>query len=154
MMSGMAEQLSPIGYVQKCLRLYADGKGRARRAEYWWWVAFVVSISIVAYLIDLGVGGMNPYTSTPNSQVISGVAGLALLAPGIAVLSRRFHDVGLNGWLVGGVFIAYIIGAAMAAAAMPIGGLLVIITGIGVLIVAVVPGKPGSNQYGPNPKGA
>lgn len=35
--AGPAENLSPIGYVQKCLRLYFDGKGRARRAEYWWW---------------------------------------------------------------------------------------------------------------------
>jgi uncharacterized membrane protein YhaH (DUF805 family) len=136
------------------LRLYADGKGRARRAEYWWWVAFVVGISIIAYVIDLGVGGMNPYTGAPNSQVISTVAGLALLAPGIAVLSRRFHDVGLNGWLVAAVFVLYIVGAGMASAAMPIGALIAIGTAIAVLVVALIPGKPGMNQYGPNPKGA
>lgn len=147
------EQLSPIGYIQKCLRLFVDGKGRARRAEYWWWVAFVAIASVIAYAIDLGVGGMNPYTNTPNSQLVSGALSIALLAPGVSVLSRRFHDVGLSGWLVAAVLGVYIVGAMMMAAAMPIGAVIVGVTVLVVLVVAIVPSRPGANQYGPNPKG-
>jgi uncharacterized membrane protein YhaH (DUF805 family) len=152
--SGDAENLSPIGYVQKCLRLYFDGKGRARRSEYWWWILFTVIVSVVAWIVDAGVSGINPYTSQPNSQVVSIVASLAVLAPSLAVMSRRFHDVGLSGWLVAAVFGAYVVGWAMTAAAMPLGALIVIATALAVLVVALIPSRPGSNQYGPNPKGA
>lgn len=147
------EQLSPIGYVQKCLRLFVDGKGRARRAEYWWWVAFTAAVSVVAYLIDVMVSGINSLTSMPNSQFISSVASIAFLAPGVSVLSRRFHDVGLSGWLVAGAFGVYVIGFMANAAAMPAGLVLVFAAALGVLIVALIPSRPGPNQYGPNPKG-
>ncbi len=148
-----SERLSPLGYIQKCLRLYIDGKGRARRSEYWWWIAFVLVMSVVTYIADVALGGMNTYTNTPNSQIVSGIAGLALLAPGISVTSRRFHDVGLSGWLVAPIFVAYLIGVAMASAAMPIGSLIALVAGIAGLVIAVLPSKPGANQYGPNPKG-
>jgi uncharacterized membrane protein YhaH (DUF805 family) len=150
---GAAEALSPVGYIQKCLRLFANGAGRARRAEYWWWTLFAIVVSIVAYVLDIAVGGMNQFTGTPNSQIITGIAGLALLAPGISVASRRFHDVGLSGWLAGAAFAVYVLGYGLAASAMPIGSLLLLAAGIVVLVVAVMPSKPGENQYGPNPKG-
>jgi uncharacterized membrane protein YhaH (DUF805 family) len=151
--SGAGETLSPIGYVMKCLRLYFDGKGRARRAEYWWWVAFAVVVSIAASIIDIGVGGVDPYTSAPRSQVVSAIVGLALLAPGVSVMSRRFHDVGLSGWLVAGVFAAYVVGYMMMASAMPIGAVILLAAAIAALVVALIPSKAGANQYGPNPKG-
>jgi uncharacterized membrane protein YhaH (DUF805 family) len=150
---GAAETLSPIAYVQKCLRLYFNGKGRARRAEYWWWVAFAVLASLLASALDLAISGANPYTGAPNAQFVYALVALALLAPGVSVMSRRFHDVGLSGWLVAAVFGAYAIGAMMAAAAMPLGLMLLLAAGVAVLVVALLPSKPGANQYGPNPKG-
>ena len=144
---------SPIGYVQKCLRLYFDGKGRARRAEYWWWVAFVVIVSLLASALDVAISGVNPYTGGPNASFVYGLVALALLAPGLSVLSRRFHDVGLSGWLVAGAFGAYAVGAMLVAASMPVGVVLIAAVAIAVLIVAVLPSRPGANQYGPNPKG-
>ena len=78
---------------------------------------------------------------------------LALLAPGISVLSRRLHDVGLSGWLVAGVFGVYVVGAIMTAAAMPVGGVIILLSALCVLVVALIPSRPGANQYGPNPKG-
>lgn len=151
---GGVEQLSPIGYVQKCFRLYADGKGRARRAEYWWWALFAFCLALVAYLLDAMAFGLNPNTSQPNTQAFYLIASLATLAPGISVLSRRFHDVGLNGWLVAGVFGTYIIGAGAMAAAMPAGAVLVGVVLLALLVVTIIPSRPGDNQYGPNPKGA
>lgn len=150
---GAVEQLSPIGYVQKCFRLFVDGKGRARRAEYWWWVAFSFVVSLIAFAIDGAVSGFNSYTGQPNTQFVYSALSLALAAPAISVLSRRFHDIGLNGWLVAAVIGVYATGAVMTAAAMPIGVVFIGIAVLGVLVVALIPSRPGPNQYGPNPKG-
>lgn len=151
--SGSGEKLSPIGYVRKCLRLYANGKGRARRSEYWWWVLASSVGLFVAAFIDSVLFGVNPYTNEPDTQLFSGVLGLGLIAPTISVMSRRFHDVGLSGWLVAAVFGAYILGGGVALEAEELGALIVILTAVAAIIVTVLPSKPGSNQYGPNPKG-
>ncbi len=150
---GAVEQLSPIGYVQKCFRLFVDGKGRARRAEYWWWVAFTFVVSLIAYGIDGAVSGFNSYTSQPNTQFVSSALSIALAAPAISVLSRRFHDVGLSGWLVAAAIGVYAIGMVATSAAMPSGIVLAAVAVLAVLVVAVIPSRPGPNQYGPNPKG-
>jgi uncharacterized membrane protein YhaH (DUF805 family) len=152
--SGGVQDLTPVDYVKKCLRLYFDGKGRARRAEYWWWALFAVIATLAASMLDIAISGVNPYTGAPNAQVVYVLVALALLGPGLSVLSRRFHDVGLSGWLAAAVFGAYAVGAMMTAAAMPIGLFVLIAVGVGVLVVALIPSKPGANQYGPNPKGA
>lgn len=148
-----AEENTPVGYIKKCLRLYFDGKGRARRSEYWWWVLFVFALSVVATIIDGVLFGWNMYTSQPNTPLLSGIVGLGLLAPGISVMSRRFHDVGLSGWLVAGVFGAYFIGGALSVSAPPVGGLIILAAFGFAVVVALLPSKPGENQYGPNPKG-
>ncbi len=151
--TGATENLSPIGYVQKCLRLYFDGKGRARRAEYWWWVAFAAAIAIAAYILDAGLSGYNTFTGTPNMQLVSLLAALVLVSPGISVLSRRLHDVGLSGWLAAALVGAYVVGAALALEIPILGGLLTLAAIVAVLTVALIPSKLGANQYGPNPKG-
>lgn len=148
---GGAEALTPPGYVMKCLRLYVDAKGRARRAEYWWWAAFSLVASLVAIMLDIGIFGLNSYTGAPNTQAFSLVAGLALLCPGVCVTVRRFHDVGLNGWLVAGAFTGYAAGAALSST--PIGAIIIFASAAAVLVVTVLPSKPGANAYGPNPKG-
>jgi uncharacterized membrane protein YhaH (DUF805 family) len=51
------------------------------------------------------------------------------------------------------VFGVYVIGFMANAAAMPAGLVLVFAAALGVLIVALIPSRPGPNQYGPNPKG-
>jgi uncharacterized membrane protein YhaH (DUF805 family) len=151
-----AEENTPAGYIKKCLRLYANGKGRARRSEYWWWTLFAVGVSIVATIADGMIFGWNMYTSQPNTPLLSGILGLGLISPGISVMSRRFHDVGLSGWLVAAVFCAYVIGAALANMSPDsavLGGLIVLAALAFALVVAFLPSKPGENQYGPNPKG-
>lgn len=126
---------SPVDYVRKCFRLYLNGLGRARRAEFWWFALAYFVASFVAAVLDLSLFGVNPYTSEPNSLLITAVVGLGLVCPMVSVSSRRFHDVGLNGWLVALGFVPYI-------------GWLFI------MVVGFIPGQPGENKYGPNPKGA
>jgi uncharacterized membrane protein YhaH (DUF805 family) len=151
--SAGTESLSPVGYVQKCLRLYANGKGRARRAEYWWWVLASGVAAFVAAVLDSMLFGVSSLGNEPNMQLFSGVLGLAILAPSVAVMSRRFHDVGLSGWLVAGVFGAYAVGGAVAMENDDFGALIIVLTAVAALVVTVLPSKPGANPYGPNPKG-
>ncbi|MBP6690321.1 MAG: DUF805 domain-containing protein [Hyphomonadaceae bacterium] len=150
--SGVVENLTPVQYIQKCLRLFVDGKGRARRAEYWWWALAVIVVSIVLGVLELTLFGLNAY-GQPNSQILSTVFSLAVAAPGISVASRRFHDVGLNGWLVAGFVVAIVIGQFLTMSLNPLGAGLMLIAGLGMLVITVMPSKPGPNQYGPNPKG-
>lgn len=126
---------SPVDYIQKCLRMYANGNGRARRSEFWWFALFQFGVGVVAGIADAvffgyGQGGVAALTL---------ITALGLLAPGVSVMARRFHDVGLNGWLV---------------AAGYAGILLYGLGAIFLLVVALIPGQPKPNQYGPDPKAA
>jgi uncharacterized membrane protein YhaH (DUF805 family) len=124
---------SPIEYIQKCLRLYIDGKGRARRSEYGWFFVFAAVVGIVAAILDIMIGGINPYTGMANSTIFVLIAGLALVAPTISAASRRAHDFGQTGWLAVLTVIPYI--GIIAAIAF-----------------VFIPGQPGPNQHGPDPK--
>lgn len=147
--AGAGGELSPIAYVRKCLRLYIDGKGRARRREFWWWFAFRFGVAVVAILIDL-MFGYNQYTMQPNSQVVTIITGLALLPPTVAVASRRLHDAGQNGWIAAAPIVLFVIGGMLGA----IGGLFSLLGLAAMIVIGVLPGNPGSNQYGPDPKAA
>jgi uncharacterized membrane protein YhaH (DUF805 family) len=76
-----------------CLRKYVDFNGRARRSEYWWFVAFTAVVTTVASVADARVD--TPFGST---GLVQGLATLALLLPSLAVSVRRLHDVGQSGW--------------------------------------------------------
>ncbi|MBY0562551.1 MAG: DUF805 domain-containing protein [Hyphomonadaceae bacterium] len=128
------QTLSPLGYISRCFRMYFDGGGRARRSEFGWFMLFSIGVMLVTMLLDVGLFGTDPYTNSANSIVITALTWLALLAPSVAVSSRRAHDVGWSGWLAALVVIPYL-------------GLLV------VLLLVFIPGQPGANQHGPNPKG-
>jgi uncharacterized membrane protein YhaH (DUF805 family) len=157
--AGVGPSMSPIDYIKKCFRLYVDGKGRARRAEFWWWVLFTVIVGLVAGIIDLAFG-INPYTQQPNSQVVGLLANLAVLAPSVAVLSRRLHDIGQSGWFAAAVFGAYLVGgffvglaqASMNAGIAGLGVIMVLVAFIGQIVIGAIPGVKGPNQYGPDPK--
>ena len=129
------EKLSPIAYIQKCLRLYVDGKGRARRSEYGWFFVFAFVVGVIAAIVDIAVGGIDPYTGIQRSYIVTLIAGLALIAPTVSAASRRAHDFGQSGWLAALVCIPYI-------------------GGIAALVFIFIPGQPGPNQHGPDPKAA
>jgi uncharacterized membrane protein YhaH (DUF805 family) len=69
---------------------YVGFSGRAARSEYWYWFLFVIIGYIVTGIIDavLGLG------------FISGLFGLVVLLPGIAISVRRLHDLDRSGWWV------------------------------------------------------
>ncbi|MBU6372734.1 MAG: DUF805 domain-containing protein [Alphaproteobacteria bacterium] len=136
------EDLSIGGYFQKCLRLYATFDGRARRAEYWSFalcqLGVILAVVLAGGIIGAILGGTNG-DDTANAIMGASVAiplllaGLYFLIPGLAVTIRRFHDVGMSGWLLLLALIPYL------------GSLFV-------LIVSLVPGQLKRNPYGPSPK--
>jgi uncharacterized membrane protein YhaH (DUF805 family) len=123
-------KLSPFGYFKKCLTPWINGKGRARRAEFWsFYLFWILSLAGLA-VADAIWSGAVLYEFVPILTMI-GVVYFA--GPLISVAVRRLHDVGMNGWLY----------------------LLVCIPWIGwlfLMVVALIPGQDKTNEYGPNPK--
>jgi uncharacterized membrane protein YhaH (DUF805 family) len=115
-----------VNWYLDVLKKYAVFTGRARRKEYWMFVLFSVIVTIVLSLVEGIVGGPG---------VLSGLYALAVLIPSIAVGVRRLHDTGRSGWWI-------LIGL------VPLVGIIVLI------VFFVADSQPGTNQYGPNPKGA
>lgn len=111
---------------------YANFSGRARRSEYWYFVLFNVLLNIVM----LGLIFIGPQ---PEFSILSGLVGLALIIPGLAVVVRRFHDIGKSGWNLAWVLLSII----------PIAGLVVAIL---FLIWFCRDSQPGENKWGANPK--
>jgi uncharacterized membrane protein YhaH (DUF805 family) len=123
--------LSPVDWAKRPLQKYADVTGRAPRAEYWWFVLFVIIGEIIAMAIDsiLGLSQMiGPYGPVLCLYL------LALLVPSITVGVRRLHDTDRSGWWL-------------------LIGLIPLIGAIVLLVFFVTEGTKGDNQYGPNPYG-
>lgn len=136
------------------LKRYTDFSGRSRRMEYW---SFMV-LNFVIYMILLAVmlaGGLPMAAMTdptvaeqitapgPLFWIAGGLLGiyvLAILIPSIAVVVRRLHDRDMSGWWYLGVIVASMI---------PFVGF---IAGIAFLVLMFLPGTPGPNRYGPDPK--
>ena len=121
-----------MSWYLEALKKYAVFSGRARRAEYWYFVLFNIIVAVVLSLIDTLLGTFN---FMQGVGLLSGLYALAVLIPTLAVTVRRLHDIDRTGWWI---FINLI----------PLIGFIVL------LVFAVTDGTPGSNRYGPNPKGA
>ena len=114
---------------------YVKFDGRASRSAYWWWALFVfIIVGIVANVLD-GVFGLQQFRefdgrAYASGGVISSLATLALLLPGLSVTIRRLHDTDRSGWWW---LINFI----------PIIGWIVF------LYFMVARGTPGPNRFGP-----
>ncbi|MEO8487402.1 MAG: DUF805 domain-containing protein [Betaproteobacteria bacterium] len=113
------------------LKKYATFEGRARRREYWFFVLAVVLISIVLTIVDTVIG---TYNSASGYGILSGIFALAMLVPSLAVGARRLHDTGRSGWWL-------------------LIGLVPLVGAIVLIVFFVLDSHPGTNAYGPNPKG-
>ncbi|MFS2317831.1 DUF805 domain-containing protein [Maricaulis sp. D1M11] len=105
---------------------YVGFQGRARRSEYWFFYLFYILVSFVTGFLDGLIFG------TTGLFTIVGI--LALLLPMFALGFRRLHDTGRSAWWL-------LIGL------IPLVGFIVL------LVFYVQDSQPGTNKYGPNPKG-
>lgn len=109
------------------LRKYAVFTGRAHRTEFWMFVLVNVAISIALSIVDVIIG-----TEGDFGGLLSGLYGLAVLVPSLAVGARRLHDIGRTGWW-------------QALLLIPLVGLIVLI------VWWAKEGDPAPNEHGPNP---
>lgn len=110
--------------IEHVLSNYAVFSGRARRSEFWYFQLFY-------YLVLLGLSLL---ALTGVLAFLPVLYLLGMLIPNAAVHWRRLHDVGRTGaWY----FIGFV----------PLVGVILLV------IWLAADGQPGTNQYGPNPKG-
>lgn len=129
---------SPWGYFLRCMKKYVDGHGRARRSEYWYFVLFRVLIVGVPILLGGIISriwnetGEDPSPVGLGFMILGGAAYIATILPNLCAMIRRFHDVGLTGWLV------------LLNAIPYLGGLVT-------FIICLLPSEARSNTHGPVP---
>ena len=118
------------------LKKYAVFDGRSKRKEYWYFVLFNVFIFLTLLIVGLAIGAALTDTGSDSFAIVAiapiTLYGLAIFIPSAAVTVRRLHDVGLSGWL-------YLLNF------LPFGQIVL-------LVFAFMDSKPGTNQYGPDPK--
>lgn len=111
-------------------RNYANFEDRASRTDYWMFGLFNIVFAIIAYSIDLIFNlsfekmGFGPFYI---------LYALVAFIPGLAVATRRLHDVGKSGWYL---FLA----------------LIPIIGAIWLIVLFATDSEPEENFYGENPK--
>ena len=118
-------------FLEALTKKYATFEGRARRSEYWYFVLFYVLVIFVLVIVD-GLAGT--FSEEAEIGLFSGLFMLATILPSLAVMVRRLHDTDRSGWWV-------------LINLIPIVGALVL------LVFTVLDSQPGTNRFGPNPKG-
>ena len=146
-----------ITSIKTGFRKYVDFNGRASRSEYWWWQLFLFIFTSILYTLSWAIYFIVAFTgsileiSIPALTVfiticvyaigfvltiIEYTIPLVFLLPSLAVLVRRLHDAGYNGWWALLIKILY----------------LFCFTGLIVEIVfACLQSVPEENEYGPVP---
>ena len=132
---------------------YFDFRGRSRRKEFWMFALLNMIVTAVIYILLFMTGGagalLNDAQSgagAPFGFLFGGVGillliwGVITIIPSIMVTIRRFHDRDMSGWWYLGFIVASFI---------PVLGL---IAAIALLVVMALPGTPGPNRFGPDPK--
>jgi uncharacterized membrane protein YhaH (DUF805 family) len=131
---------------------YFDFSGRSRRLEYWMFTLFSIIIGAILFSLIIAGGFHLGAFTEPQAADLSfgpifwlgcflfGLFWLGSLIPAIALVVRRLHDRDMSGWWYLGIVVASMI---------PI---INIVSGIAFFILMLLPGTPGPNRYGPDPK--
>jgi uncharacterized membrane protein YhaH (DUF805 family) len=135
--------------VTVCFQDYWTFSGRARRSEYWWFILFIVTGSVVLNGIDRVFFGKDMLLG------LNGLFGLFTFLPQIAASWRRMHDTGRPGFLnlLPGIPLVPLLhglirsGSTIDPAMAVILAGLVVILSLMVLVFLVLPSQPGRNRY-------
>jgi uncharacterized membrane protein YhaH (DUF805 family) len=135
------------------LRNYAVFTGRSRRTEFWVFALVVGALSLIAHYVDSLDGVIVPVAA--GMGVIEFIVSLMLLLPFLAVGVRRLHDADREGWWMLLLYLPYLSGIASrgnASLQLVSAGALVM-GAIALFVLLVLPGSPGANRFGNNPRG-
>ena len=108
---------------------YFDFRSRSTRAEYWWWVLFVILSQQALNVVNIRIGIL---------------FGLAVLIPGLALGTRRLHDINKSGWWLLMWFGIFLIRF----------GIFLIAPVIVLIVWHTKRSDEGTNKYGPDPRQA
>lgn len=153
--NGQSDKISAWDRYIGCFKKYATFKGRANRAEYWWFYLFNILASILF--------GILPFAGT-GYYLIS-------LVPGMAVSVRRLHDINRSGWwyfggliilcaicIIGGVIIGFSASfpeteemGYFSVVMIALSLIVLLAWAITYLIFTLLPGTKGPNKYGDIP---
>jgi len=106
---------------------YFDFRSRSTRAEYWWWVLFVILTQQALNVVNIRIGIL---------------FGLAVLIPGLALGTRRLHDINKSGWWLLMWFGIFLIRF----------GIFLIVPVIVLIAWHTKRSDEGTNKYGPDPR--
>lgn len=142
---------------------YFDFEGRSRRMEFWMFqllnfaIAMILMFPFISSVFSGAMADPVAYAEDDSAAMVAamsgigtiGMAGLGLygiyalvaLIPSIAVTVRRLHDRDMSGWWYLGLIVASLI---------PLVGFL---ASIAFLVLMFMPGTPGPNRFGEDPKG-
>lgn len=127
----MPPNLPMLGFpesVVRCIRKYATFRGRATRAEYWWFSLFNTLLGMVVY------AAVQHLMGTEAADGAASIVQLVLFLPMLAVGVRRLHDIDFRGWW------------------MLLG--LTVVGIIPLIIFFCLPGKAAPNRFGAREYGA
>lgn len=138
-----------MGYMILPYLRFFDFSGRSSRTEYWMFTLFFAVAILVPLILSGGFDALlfGDATQTVDFEML-GAVGLVIgafcllsIIPILALTIRRFHDVGLSGW----VYLMLVL-----VSLVPVLGWL---ASIAIFVVSVVPSSAGDNQWGENPHG-
>lgn len=131
--------LSFWGYYVACVTTrYATFSGRARRKENWAFVVFNLLSLVLAGVIGFNLDRVFGFTAIDRYPLTIGLVAVCYLlqvVPGIALLVRRVHDIGLSGWFA----LLFLFLSFFSV------GILVM------LVVFLIPSQRHDNRWGPMP---
>ncbi len=115
-----------VDVIKTVFSRYVRFQGRARRSEYWYWILFIVLVSIALAFVDGLIFGFD----VDDGAALGPLFSLGTFLPSLAVGFRRMHDIGKSAWWL---LLGFI----------PIIGTIILI------IWFARRGDEGDNQYGP-----
>lgn len=169
-----------ITSIKTCFRKYCVFKGRACRAEFWYFELFTFLLSVlyscvwgIVALPQLLKGAspeelVNSYTWI---TVLVTIIDLGIALPSLGVATRRLHDTGRSGWWLFAFYAIIIVGSALlgvgsalmassldveaASKGLLVAGLALLIPflpmGVVMLVWLIQKGTKGPNRYGDDP---
>lgn len=125
--------MGPVRAIRSTFRQFASFDGRARRAEFWWWVAFVNACWVALVVIGVLVGELFGDQYGMPIAFLAVIVILAAIIPTLALRCRRLHDFDASGWWQ----------------------LLILVPVVNWfvdLVFGLAPGSAGPNRFGPDPR--
>lgn len=132
------------GWMMRPLRRYADFRGRSGRREFWWYSLFLTLGYLGIFSAAVAIMVIREGSVDEEVVVWTMMAGWLLFfavnfIPGLALTTRRLHDMGVSGALLIAIF------AGMA--------ILNVLGWIAYMVWMSLPGQAKPNRWGP-PLGA